>query len=207
MSDSLACLASQLPASRRRFIAWVGASMAASSLLAAEPPLRTIGPPGADGATGPNSACTSLLAALRLARAQPVVSQYLVDAGMFPLSLEPLAFRVDDLVHETLDGALVAQQLAPGQDLLVESLQAESARGRAWCLAAGSTIYHGAKVRRIEFRHPQLDARHQPATVLIDAASGLPLWHGYASMVGGYAWVYGRGPLVFPPPSTLQVTP
>ena len=135
MSDTLACLASQLPASRRRFIAWVGASMAASSLLAAEPPLRTIGPPGADGATGPNSACTSLLAALRLA-CPPVVSECLVDAGMFPLSLEPLAFRVDDLVHETLDGALVAHSNSHLARSLVESLQAESARGRAWCLAA-----------------------------------------------------------------------
>ncbi len=143
--------------------------------------------------------CAPLLSALLKARLQPLVSQYLVDDGFMPVALEPMAFRVRDLIYETENGVLVAHQLQPGQDRLVAALEAELAAGRAWCRDEGDARYFGLPATKVSFRHPDLAEHHQPATVLIDRAEGLPRWHGYASMSGGFAWVYDAPGLVFPP--------
>lgn len=143
--------------------------------------------------------CAPVLIALRHARRQPLVSQYLVDDGYWPVELQAMAFRVGDLMYETENGVLVLHQLEEGQDLLASALEAELAAGRAWCRIEGDVHYHGMPAMRVSFRLPGLAEQHQPAAVLIDRVDGLPRWHGYTNMDGGFAWVYDRPGLVFPP--------
>ncbi len=169
----------------------------ASTLMAAESA-------AGDGPHQPSvqmeTACAPVHVALRHARRQPLVSQYRVDDGFWPVALQAMAFRVGDLMYETENGVLVLHQLEAGQDLLAGALEAELAAGRAWCRIEGEVDYHGMPAMRVSFRLPGLAEQHQPAAVLIDRADGLPRWHGYANMVGGFAWVYDRPVLVFPPP-------
>ena len=177
------------------------ATLAACGALAACAPLPIEVPAdgagvGAAAASALRAACAPLLKALVLARGQAQVRQYLVDAGMAPLSAEPLAFRVGDVVHETEDGVLVAQHLLPGHDPLVTALRAEIDEGTAACRTEGAATFLGAAVTRVSFRHPQVHPRYNPTTVLIDDATGLPAHHSYAGMPDqGFAWVYGSGPL------------
>lgn len=169
----------------------VAASVAVTALSIAActsmpPSVNTVSP---HPVTDPD--CRGLIRALANARERPQVAQYLVDADARRIHPQPRAFRVRDLVHESEAGSMVVRTLRPGQDLLAEALISQAEIGNAWCRVVGAATYDGRPVTRIEFRHPELEERHQPATVLIDLRSWLPVWHGYASMVGGYAWDYG----------------
>jgi len=136
--------------------------------------------------------CAPLLQALVRARAREHVAQFAIDADLLPLAADPVAFRTGHMVHETENGRLVTHRLTPGQDPLVDALRGAIADGAAPCEGAGTTTFNGATVTRILFNHPQLDARHNPTTVLIDLESGMPVYHSYADADGiGYAWVYG----------------
>lgn len=140
--------------------------------------------------------CTPLLDALLRARGQPHLRQYQVDGAMFPVAAEPLAYRVGDVVHEMEQGLLVARQLPEGRDPLVDALRGELERGTASCHVDGKATFHGAPAQRVTFQHPQVDAYHNPATLLIDVATGLPVFHSYANMPDqGFAWIYGSEPL------------
>lgn len=139
--------------------------------------------------------CAPLLQALRLAREQPRVAQYLVDEHMQPLTDQPSAFRIGDLVHESERGQIVTRHWSGGHDPLVTRLELELTAGRAWCLPDGEVQRDGQPLLRLRFRHPEVPAQYQPVTMLIDPASGLPVWHGYTNLPGGFIWVYGdRGP-------------
>ncbi|MBK7260436.1 MAG: hypothetical protein IPI03_00510 [Rubrivivax sp.] len=140
--------------------------------------------------SGMDPDCSGLIRALANARARPQVAQYLVDANARRIHAQPRAFRINDLVHESEAGAMAVKALLPGQDLLADALIGQALIGNAWCRVGGAAAYGGKPVTRIEFRHPELEERFQPATVLIDPRSWVPVWHGYAGMVGGYAWDY-----------------
>jgi hypothetical protein len=135
-----------------------------------------------------------LLQALQRAREREDVAQFAVDADLRLLAGEPVAFRIGDLVHETEAGRMVTHRLAPGQDPLVDALRADIASGGAPCEVADTATFEGHSVARVRFRHPQVDARYNPTTVLIDPASGLPVYHAFTGADGvGYEWLYGPG--------------
>ena len=142
--------------------------------------------------------CAFLIQALIKARLQPRVAQFLVDASGRRLRLLPVAFRVGDIVHETEAGAWVTRKLAPGQDEVVDAIRSQLLRESAWCDVEPDATFRGSPVMRVRFRHPDLAARHQPARVLINPRSGLPVWHGYASTEEGYDWDYGAGDAAWP---------
>lgn len=137
-------------------------------------------------------ACAPVLQALRAARRQSWVAQYAEDADGRRAGGSPKAWRIGDVVHETEHGRAVARLVPAGRDETADLLQAELERGSAWCESGEPAVYRGLPVTTLRFRHPQLQARHNPTTLLVGRGSGLPLWHGFAGMDGeGYAWVYG----------------
>lgn len=135
--------------------------------------------------------CEPVLRALRLARAQPQVSQYLVDHAMQPLADQPSAFRIGDLVHETDGGRMVTRHWPTGHDPLVTRIERALAAGQAWCGQDGTQRVHGQTWLRLQFLHPEVPAHYQPVTLLVEPTSGLPMWHGYTNLPGGFVWVYG----------------
>ena len=165
-------------------------SLAVTALLLSACAPMPASPDLASPAVGRDPDCSGLIRALASARARPHVAQYRVDADARRIHPQPRAFRIKNLVHESESGSVAVSALLPGQDLLADALIEQAVYGNAWCHVAGAVTYGGKPAIRIEFRHPELEERHQPATVLIDPRSWVPVWHGYASMVGGYAWDY-----------------
>ena len=185
-------------ASSRLFTSWL---LIASFLLAWTAHAVHAEPPGALA----GGDCAFLIQALIKARLQPRVAQFLVDASGKRLQLLPVAFRVGDNVHETEAGAWVTRKLAPAQNELVDALRGQLQRQIAWCRVEADALFRSAPVMRVHFRHPDLAERHQPACVLIDPRSGLPVWHGYASMEEGYDWDYGANDAAGPDTQPRQV--